>query len=52
MDKKEDLQTEEIWLGIESAESEMTPKLRAEEVGVMMVLDKLQRIKCSIEPYF
>ena len=36
MDEKHDLETEEMWSDIESVESKMTPRLRAEEVGVMM----------------
>ena len=43
MDRKQDLETEEIWSDIESEESKMTPKLRAEGVGVMMALDGMSK---------
>ena len=35
MDKKQDLETEEMWSDIDSVESKITPRLRAEEVGII-----------------
>ena len=48
MDEKHDLETEEMWSDIESVESKMTPRLRAEEVGVMMTLDGMRRLGSDI----
>jgi len=42
MDKKQDLETEQMWSAKERVEPKMTPRLRAEEVGVTMALDGMR----------
>jgi len=48
VDRKQDLETKEMWSDIEKVESKMTPRLRAEEVGVMMALDGMRRLGSEI----
>ena len=42
---KQDLETEEMWSDIESVESKIAPRLYAEEVGAMMALDGMIRLR-------
>ena len=44
MDEKQDLETDEMWSDIDRVESKITPRLRAEEVGVIMALDGMRRL--------
>ena len=48
MNKKQDLETEEMRSDIESVESQMAPRLRAEGVVVMMALDGMRRLGSGI----
>jgi len=42
VDRKQDLETEEMGSDIETVELKTTPKLRPEEVGVRMALDDMR----------
>jgi len=44
MDKKHDLDTDEICSEKVSDESKITPRLRAEFVGVIMTLESMRRV--------
>ena len=44
MDKIQDLETEKMRSDIYSVESTITPRIRAEEVGVILVLDGIRRL--------
>jgi len=44
IDRKQDLETEEIWSDMVSDESNMTPRLRAESDGLIVTLESMWRV--------
>jgi len=52
IDRKEDLDTEEIWSDMMSDESNMIPRFRAESDGVIVTLEGMSHMSDNLESCF